>query len=69
MSKILAPLVKVSTFGKIDLDPSTPKLPKANAAPDPDAKEAAKAESRRLQRKKRSGRTSTVLAGGSSKIG
>ena len=69
MGKIISGAVKASTFGKVDLDPDTPKLPKANAAPDPDAQEAAKAESRRLQRKKRTGRTSTVLTGGSTNLG
>lgn len=67
MGKIISKAVKASTFGRVDLDPDAPKLPKANTAPDPEAEAAA--ESRRLQRKKRSGRTSTVLSGGSSNLG
>ena len=71
MGKLINTAVKASTFGALDLglDPDTPKLPDANAAPDPDSEEAAKAESRRLQRKKRTGRTSTVLTGGSNTLG
>jgi hypothetical protein len=66
MGKIIKSAVKLSSFGKIDLDPETKDLPPANEAPDPDSLEAQKAESRRLQRKKRSGRTSTVLTGSTS---
>ncbi len=64
MGKIIAPFVKATTFGKIDLDPDAPKLPKAVNAPDPEME--GKAESRHLQRKRRTGRTSTVLSGASS---
>ena len=67
MSKVIAPLVKASTFGKVDLDPDTPKLPKPNAAPDPELDN--KAKSRALQRRKRSGRTSTILTDGSTSLG
>ena len=67
MSKIISKAVKVSTFGAIDLDPKAPKLPKPKTAPDPEME--AKAESRRLQRKKRSGRTSTVMTDGSGTLG
>ena len=69
MASIIKGAVKASTFGLIDLDPDTPKLPKANEMPDPDSEEAAKAESRALQRRKRSGRTSTILTSGSNNLG
>lgn len=67
MAKAISGLVKGVTFGKVDLDPDAPKLPKPRTAPDPEME--AKAESRRLQRKKRSGRTSTVMTEGSSTLG
>lgn len=70
MGSSINKLVKASSFGKIDLDPKTPKLPKAKTMPDPDDQEAKKAASRALQRKKRSGRTATVLTGtGSNTLG
>ncbi len=65
MGKIIAPFVKASTFGKIDLDPGR-DTPKAIPLPAPDPEMEGKAESRRLQRKRRTGRTSTVLSGASS---
>lgn len=67
MGKVVKKAVKVSTFGKVDLDPKTPRLPKPVEMPDPEAQKAAK--SRALQRRKRTGRTSTVLTGGSGTLG
>lgn len=68
MSKIVNKAIKQSSFGKVDLDPKTPDLKPVAPAPDPETK--AVAESRRRQRGRRTGRTSTVLAtGGSSKLG
>lgn len=70
MGSAVNKLVKASTFGKVDLDPDTPRLPKPKTAPDVDDMAAKKAESRRLQRKKRTGRTATVLTGtGSNTLG
>lgn len=51
--------------GLMPKEPKEPKEVTPEPAPDPDEYEAARAESRRLQRRKRSGRTSTVLTGGS----
>lgn len=48
--------------GRDKLTPEGP--PEAKVAPDPDSLEAAKAESRKRQRKTRTGRTSTVLTPG-----
>jgi hypothetical protein len=69
MGKAVNKLVKASTFGKVDLDPDAPKLPDPIPAADPEDPEALKAESRRLQRRKRTGRTSTVLTEGSNTLG
>jgi len=52
-----------TALGLVDDRPDEPKMPKA-VVPDPDAKEAARAASRKLQRRPRSGRTSTVLTEG-----
>ena len=60
--------IKHTSGGMIDLkSKSKPKLPPAIAAPDPEATNAAK--SRMAQRRKRSGRTSTVLTEGSNTLG
>lgn len=67
MAKIINKAVKISTFGKVDLDPKAPKLPKVRTAPDPEMEN--KAATRALQRKKRSGRTSTVMTEGSGSLG
>jgi|TARA_R110000851_G_scaffold9579_2_gene35543 hypothetical protein len=67
MGKIINKAVKVSTFGKIDLDPRAPKLPPVKTAPDPEME--AKAASRALQRKKRTGRTSTIMTQGEGTLG
>jgi hypothetical protein len=67
MSKAINKVIKTVTLGQVDLDPKAAKQPDARAAPDPEAE--AMAKSRALQRKKRSGRTSTVLTGGSKTLG
>ncbi len=67
MGKVINKVVKASTFGKVDLDPKAPKLPKVKTAPDPEMD--AKAAQRALQRKKRTGRTSTVMTEGSGSLG
>jgi len=60
-------LGKTTLIGKAlglgeDDRPPTPEAPKV--APDPDAEEAARAKSRSEQRRRRTGRTSTVLTAG-----
>lgn len=69
MSGVVNKAVKASTFGKVDMDPKKPKVPGAVLAPDVDDKTAARARERELQRRRRSGRTSTVLTGESNSLG
>ena len=69
MSKAVNKLVKISTFGKVDLDPKIPKPGDAETAPDVDDKTAARAKQRELQRRRGSGRTSTVLTGETNTLG
>ena len=67
MGGVVKKAIKASSLGLIDLEtteaPPAPGEPKT--APDVDEEAAARAESRRLQRRSRSGRTSTVLSEGS----
>lgn len=63
MSKVVKKLV--DPFGltkKLLGDDKKAKLAKPETMPDPDDKEAAKSAMREAQRRKRSGRTSTILS-------
>jgi len=65
MGKTVNKLVKMSTLGLVDLDPELPDPGKKKVMPDVDDEEVKKLKSRELQRRKRSGRTATVLSEGS----
>ena len=67
MSKAINKAIKLSTFGMVDLEPDKPKQSKVRTAPDPEKEAVAK--SRDLQRRRRTGRTSTVLNDGSNTLG
>ena len=57
---------KAMDISKAPLDffkADAPKPPKSQTMPDPNSTEAKKAAQRRAQRRRRSGRTSTVLTG------
>ena len=62
MAKAVKKLVKKSTFGLLDLDPNMPEPPEPETAPDADSEESTKASMRAAQRRRRTGRLSTVLS-------
>lgn len=66
MAKAVKKLVKASTEPLDFLKPDIPNQRKPEVAPDPDDEEMARAEQRRMQRRRRTGRLSTVLSGESS---
>ena len=65
MGKPINKIVKTLTLGTVDLglDPKMPQPAEPEEAPDPDDEEAKRAAQREMQRRRRSGRTSTVLSG------
>ena len=67
MGGVVKKVVKASSLGMVDLDdkPSAPKLAKTKTAPVADDEEAMKAQLRAQGRRRRTGRTSTVLSEGS----
>jgi hypothetical protein len=69
MGSVINKAVKASTFGAVDLEPKTPKPPGVEPMPTVDDRTAQRAKERALQRRRRSGRTSTVLTGESNTLG
>lgn len=63
MAKAVKKLVKASTEPLDFLKPDIPDMKEPETMPDIDEEEAARMEQRRLQRRRRTGRLSTVLSG------
>ena len=65
--KAVKKVIKASTDPVMDLlKPDMPNMKEPQTMPDPDDEEMAKAEQRKMQRRRRTGRLSTVLSGESS---